>query len=139
MTKRFDPAVEAAPLTPRTADGRCGTCDGFLAHDADLKADKCRNCSRLAGPAPPPTPEEVRASVLAELIAMAEGLDPTTFWQTFILVNTVAEIIGMNSRMFRQWLRLNKFELVTKRNPSTGKRSAFVTVEVAREIIRFRM
>ena len=70
---------------------------------------------------------------------MAEGLDPTTFWQTFILVNTVAEIIGMNSRMFRQWLRLNKFELVTKRNPSTGKRSAFVTVEVAREIIRFRM
>ena len=144
MTKMVDQAVstkkgqEPEPLTPRTPGGRCGTCDGFLAYDVDLQADVCRSCGRSAGPALR-TPEQVRAEVLSELTAMAEGLDPVTFWQTYILCNTVAEIIGMNSRMFRQWLRLNGFEIVTKRNPTTGKRSAFLTVEMAREIIRFRM
>ena len=70
---------------------------------------------------------------------MAEGLDPVTFWQTFILVNTVAEIIGMNHKMFRQWARLNAFEIVVKRNPSTGKRADFLEVTTAKAVIRFRM
>ena len=139
-----DPAVslkphqEAAPLTPRTAGGRCGTCDGHLSYDVDLEADKCRTCSRLAGPALR-TPEQVRAEVLAELTTMAVGLDHVTFWSTFVLVNTVAEIVGMNSKMFRQWTRLNKFEIVVKRNPSTGKRADFLTVDTAKAVIRFRM
>ena len=85
------------------------------------------------------TAEEVRAAVLAELTAMAEGLDPVTFWQTYILANTLATIIGMNSRAFRQWARLNKFELVTKRNPNTGKRAAFLEVNVAKAIIKARI
>ena len=137
-------------MAPRTPAGRCGTCDGLLLHDEDFGADKCASCSRLAGPAPAPpadpappspapTPEEVRASVLAELTSLAEGLDPVTFWQTYILANTLATIIGMNSKAFRQWARLNKFELVVKRNPNTGKRANFLTVETARAVIRFRM
>ena len=126
------------PVVPRTSAGRCGTCDGHLSHDEDLQGDSCSNCGRLAGPAPM-TAEEVRAAVLAELTAMAEGLDPVTFWQTYILANTLATIIGMNSRAFRQWARLNKFELVTKRNPNTGKRAAFLEVNVAKAIIKARI
>ena len=128
----------AAPLTPRTRAGLCGTCSGKLVFDEDFSGDKCRDCSRLAGPAAE-TPGEVRAQVLAELSTMAEGLDPVTFWKTFVLVNEVAVIIGMNSKMFRQWTRLNGFEIVEKRNPVTGKRAAFLEVETARAIIRFRM
>ena len=126
------------PVVPRTPGGRCGTCQGLLCFDPDREGDVCRNCSRLAGPAPM-TAEEVRAAVLAELTAMAEGLDPVTFWQTYILANTLATIIGMNSRAFRQWARLNKFELVTKRNPNTGKRAAFLEVNVAKAIIKARI
>ena len=138
--KKATPRQEyAAPLTPRTGDGRCGTCAGLLAYDEDLSGDKCQACGRIARPPPPPTPEEIRARVLAELSTMAEGLDPTSFWQTFILVNEVATIIGMNGKAFRQWARLNGFELVTKRNPNTGKRAAFMEVETAKAIIRFRM
>ena len=70
---------------------------------------------------------------------MAQGLDPVSFWKTYILVNTVAEVIGMNAKMFRQWARLNKFEIVVKRNPTTGRRSAFLTVDTAKAVIRFRM
>ena len=103
---------------------------------------KCVTCGRLAGPLPPPPPptaEEVRAGVLEELTAMAVGLDRVTFWKTFILVNTVAEIIGMNSKMFRQWARMNSFDIVVKRNPNTGKRADFFTVETAKAVIKFRM
>ena len=128
----------AAPLTPRTATGKCGTCAGLLAYDKDLEGDKCRSCSRLAGP-PAETPESVRARVHAELSTMAEGLDPVTFWQSFVLVNEVAAIIGMNSKQFRQWARTNAFGIVVKRNPVTGKRAAFMEVETAKVIIRFRM
>ena len=70
---------------------------------------------------------------------MAEGLDPVAFWKTYVLVNEVAEIIGMNSKMFREWARRNGFELVKKRNPSTGKRADFLSVETAKAVIRFRM
>ena len=138
MAKR-ELKASAAPLTPRTRAGRCGTCSGLLSYDADLQADVCRQCNRQAGPPLPPTPEEVRAQVLAELSTMASGLDPVTFWQTYVLVNEVATIIGMNGKAFREWARRNGFELVKKRNPSTGKRADFLSVETAREIIRFRM
>ena len=128
----------AAPLTPRRADGACGRCGGLLAYDKDLEGDKCSSYGRLGGP-PAETPESVRARVYAELSTMAEGLDPVTFWQSFVLVNEVAAIIGMNSKMFRQWARQNQFEIVEKRNPVTGKRAAFLEVETAKAIIRFRM
>ena len=135
VTKR---QTGAAPLTPRTATGKCATCSGHIYHDADLGADVCRQCNRQAGP-PAETPESARARVHAELSTLADGLDPVAFWQTYILANEVAVIIGMNSKMFRQWARLNKFEIITKRNPGTGRRSAFLEVSTARELIRFRM
>ena len=128
----------AAPLTPRTRAGLCGRCGGHIYHDNDLEADVCRQCNRQAGP-PAETPESARARIHAELSTMAEGLDPVTFWQTYVLVNEVAAIIGMNSKMFRQWARTNAFEIVVKRNPATGKRAAFLEVETAKELIRFRM
>ena len=137
MTAKATPRQEdAAPLTPRRADGACGTCGGRLVYDQDFTSDKCFACSRLAGPAAE-TPESARARVHAELTAA--GLDPVTFWQTYVLANEVAVIIGMNSKMFRQWARQNQFEIVVKRNPSTGKRAAFLEVETAKAIIRFRM
>ena len=135
VTKRQE---GAAPLTPRTRAGLCGRCSGKLVYDADLSADKCFACSRLAGP-PAETPESARARVHSELSTLADGLDPVAFWQTYILANTVAEIIGMNSKLFRQWARTNAFEIITKRNPGTGRRSAFMEVVIARELIRFRM
>ena len=139
MTAKATPRQEdAAPLTPRRADGACGTCGGRLVYDQDFTSDKCFACSRLAGPAAE-TPESARARVHAELSTMAEGLDPVSFWLKFVLANELATIIGMNSKMFRQWARQNQFEIVIKRNPSTGKRAAFLEVETAKAIIRFRM
>ena len=132
--KREDPA----PLQARTADGLCGRCSGSLSFDKDLSGDKCVACGRLAGP-PAETPESVRARVYAEISTLAEGLDPVTFWETYILASEIAAIIGMNTRVFRGWTRLNGFDIVVKRSPSTGKRAAFMEVSTAKELIRFRM
>ena len=73
--------------------GLAGPAGGRLIYDQDFTSDKCFACSRLAGPAAE-TPESARARVHAELTAAAAGLDPVTFWQTYVLANEVAVIIG---------------------------------------------
>ena len=47
----YQRSITPAPLTPRDPNGRCGRCQGFLFFDADLEVDRCRSCSRSAGPA----------------------------------------------------------------------------------------
>ena len=88
---------------------------------------------------PEPTTTATRRRIKEELTTLAAGLNPITFWETYFLVGELAIMVGMNSKPFRQWLRSNKFEIVTKRNPATGKRSNFVTVETARKVIKTRM
>ena len=37
------------PPTPRDSNGRCGKCQGHIAHDVLLGEDTCRSCGRVAG------------------------------------------------------------------------------------------
>ena len=86
ITKR---QTGAAPLIPRTRAGLCGTCSGKLVYDEDFASDKCRSCSRLAGPAPR-SPEEVRQGILSELttrplrLFLRRNFGPSTLqWTTW--------------------------------------------------------
>ena len=134
MTKRQE---GAAPQTPRTRAGLCGRCSGKLVYDADLSADKCFACSRLAGP-PTRTPAEVRQGVLTELDALFEDSDPAVFWSKFVLVADLARIIMSERKTLLSWCYTNKFKPTTRRHPDTGRRVLFLTVEQARSIIEAR-
>ena len=108
--------------------------------------DVCRNCSRLAGPAPAKyqseimpagpapdpvlvsaelitssvtrTPEEIRASVLEELTAMAEGMmTAEEFWEKYVLVDDIALICGAHKKNFRSFLSLSEIPLRAPEKP----------------------
>ena len=125
----------AAPLTPRTAKNRCGTCAGSLVFDDDFKVDKCQSCSRLAGPAPPPTPEEIRQGVLAELDALFEDSDPAVFWKKYVSVTDLSEVLLTGRKVLMGWCYNNNIKPTPRRHPDTGKRSLFLTVTQAKEVI----
>ena len=129
----------AAPLMPRTATGKCGTCSGTIFYDADLSGDKCQACGRLAGPAPPPTPEEIRAGILHDLTAQAEGLlSPEDFAKTFVSLADLGRICGVSKKSFREWLLYHSWKFERRRSPTTGKWAHYVTVEQAKAVIEAR-
>ena len=87
---------QAEPLTPRSSDNRCGRCGGLLAYDEDFERDKCRSCSRLAGPSSgpsSPTPDEIRQSVLSELAELFADADPAAFWGKYVSVGDLARLL----------------------------------------------
>ena len=130
---------EAEPLTPRRKDGRCGRCSGHLGYDDDLEGDKCANCGRLAGPPPPPTAEEVRAGVLSELTALADGmLSASEFWALYVSLDDVAAICGAHKKNFREWLRYNGYLPERRRSPVSGKWADFLLIDVAKAAIKHR-
>ena len=138
VTKR---QTGAAPLIPRRASGKCGTCSGHIYHDNDLEADVCRQCNRQAGPAPlppPPTPEEIRQGVLTELANSFDDSDPSIFWARFVLVADLARILLTERKSLLGWCYTNKFKPTPRRHPDTGRRVLFLTVEQARSIIEAR-
>ena len=127
----------AAPLTPRTRAGLCGTCGGQLTFDQDLSGDKCRSCSRLAGPAPR-TPAEIRQGVLTELDDLFEDSDPSVFWSKFVLVADLSRVLLTERKTLLGWCYTNKFLPTTRRHPDTGRRVLFLTVEQAKSVIEAR-
>lgn len=128
------PRAEAEPqMTPRRADGRCGRCGGLIVHDVDL-GDKCSMCGRVAGPRIE-TAEEIRKRVKSELTALASGLDPAQFWQSYFLSSELARIVGLSSGQLTAWMRSNSFSTTRKRNPNTGKKSHFLTIADAKRVI----
>ena len=131
----------AAPLTPRTRAGLCGRCGGLLSYDQDLEGDKCSSCGRLAGPPPPPTAEEVRQGVLSELTTLAaEIIPPAQFWATYVSVDDLAQVLGMqNKKNFREWLRYNGYLPERRRNPKSGKWADFLLIDTAKAAIRHRV
>ena len=135
VTKR---QTGAAPLMPRTATGKCGRCSGKLVYDADLSADKCFACSRLAGPPPPPTPEEIRQAVLEELANSFEDADPAKFWAKYVSITDLATLLLTQRKTLLSWCFHNKIKPTPRRHPDTGKRVLFLTVEQAKEIIELR-
>ena len=135
VTKRQE---GAAPLTPRSRAGLCGKCGGQLTFDQDLSGDKCRSCGRLAGPAPPPTPEEIRQGVLTELANSFDDSDPSIFWARFVLVADLARILLTERKTLLGWCYTNKFKPTTRRHPDTGRRVLFLTVEQAKAVIEAR-
>ena len=140
-TSRATPRQSIArPLMPRTRAGRCGTCGGLLTFDEDLSGDKCCACGRLAGPAPPPTPEEIRSSILADLTAQVEGLlSQEDFAKTYVLLADLGRICGSsNLKVFREWLTYHEWPVSRRRSPSTGQWARYVTVSDAQAIIRAR-
>ena len=139
QTVSFRDKQEAEPLTLRKGD-RCGTCGGFLAFDDDLEGDKCRSCGRLAGPALPPTPEEVRATVLSELADLAaEIIPPEQFWSTYVSLDDLAQVVGMQKKNFREWLRYNGYLPERRRNPKSGKWADFLLIDTAKAAIKHRI
>ena len=140
MTAKATPREEAAaPLTPRRADGACGTCGGRLVYDQDFTSDKCFACSRLAGPALL-TPGEVRAGVLAELTALAaEIIPPAQFWSTYVSLDDLAQVLGMQKKNCREWLRYNGYLPERRRNPKSGKWADFLLIDTAKAAIRQRV
>ena len=137
VTKRQE---GAAPLTPRTRAGLCGRCGGRLVYDQDFTSDKCRSCSRLAGPAPR-SPEEVRQGILSELTTLAaEIIPPAQFWAQYVAVDDLAQVLGMtNKKNCREWLRYNGYLPERRRNPKSGKWADFLLIDTAKAAIRHRV
>ena len=127
-------------------------------YDDDLQGDKCRSCGRLAGPAPAPevitdeditdedkgslpmTAEEVRASVLAELTTLAaEIIPPAQFWASYVSLDNLAQVVGMQKKNFREWLRYNGYLPERRRNPKSGKWADFLLIDTAKAAIKHRI
>ena len=121
-------------------------------YDVDLQADKCRSCSREAGPASPEvltdedkrssqmTAEEIRQSILNELVALAEGmLTDEEFWQKYVLLDDVAKICGAGKKSFRDWCSYQEYPYERRRSPISGKWSHFFLIDTAKKAIRHRV
>ena len=129
----------AAPLTPRTRAGLCGKCGGLIGDHGDDLGPKCANCGRIAGPAPPPTPEEIRAGILADLTAQAEGLlSPEDFASTYVSLADLGRICGVSKKSFREWLKYHDWKFQKRRSPANGRWAQYVTVMDAQRIIEAR-
>ena len=129
----------AAPRTPRTRAGLCGRCGGLIADHGDDLGPKCSNCGRIAGPPPPPTPEEIRAGILADLTAQAEGLlSPEDFAKTFVSLADLGRICGVSKKSFREWLLYHGWKFQKRRSPANGRWAQYVTVEQAKSVIEAR-
>ena len=128
----------AAPLTPRTRAGLCGRCGGRVADQGDDLGPKCANCGRIAGPPPPPTPAEIRQGVLTELAELFEDSDPAVFWKKYVSVTDLSEVLLTGRKVLLGWCYNNKIKPTPRRHPDTGKRSLFLSVAEAKEIIELR-
>ena len=129
-----------AGLTPRRPNGTCGRCEGLVSDQGDDLGPKCSNCGRIAGPPPPPTAEEVRAAVLSELADLAaEIIPPEQFWSTYVSLDDLAQVVGMQKKNFREWLRYNGYLPERRRNPKSGKWADFLLIDTAKAAIKHRI
>ena len=72
---------------------------------------------------------------LAELFADA---DPAVFWGKYVSVSDLSKLLLTERKTFLGWCHRNSVKPTSRRHPDTGKRSLFLTISQAKQVIELR-